>query len=74
MAFVRKVRTGSGATAVQICQNRHKKIEVLAHLGSAWTPEEVERLEKKARKKMAEGQRSLFDLVRFDKKVAEEEI
>lgn len=67
MAFVRKVRTGSGAVAVQVCRNRYGKIEVLRHLGSAHTPEEVEKLEKKARKIMAEGQRSMFDLCQFDK-------
>ena len=72
MAFVRKVKTGSGATAVQICRNKYGKIEVLKHLGSAWTPETVERLEKKAREIMARGQRSMFDLSRFDKSAKKE--
>ena len=67
MAFIRKVRTGSGAVAVQVCQNKYGKIDVLAHLGSAHTPEMVEKLEKKAREVMARGQRRMFDLSKFNK-------
>jgi len=35
MAFVRRVRTGSGATAVQVVQKRRGRLEVLKHVGSA---------------------------------------
>ena len=37
MAFVRKVRTASGAVAVQVVEKRHGRMEVLHHLGSAHT-------------------------------------
>ena len=67
MGFVRKVKTGSGAVAVQVCRSRYGEVEVIQHLGSAHTPEGVEKLEKKAREIIAQGQRSIFDLSRFDK-------
>ena len=65
---MRKVKTGSGATAVQVCESNYGKVVVLEHLGSAHTVEGVEKLEKKARKIIAQGQRSMFDLEKFDKK------
>lgn len=37
MVFVRKVRTASGATAVQIAERRGGRDKVLEHLGSAHT-------------------------------------
>ncbi|RLP07148.1 hypothetical protein D9T14_09605 [Propionibacterium australiense] len=37
MAYVRKVRTASGATAVQIAEYRDGRDRVLEHLGSAHT-------------------------------------
>lgn len=67
IGFVRKVKTGSGATAVQVCRSRYGKVEVIEHLGSAYTPDGIEKLEKKAREIIAQGQRSMFDLSRFDK-------
>lgn len=41
VVFVRKVRTGSRATAVQVVQKRHGKPEVIEHLGSGHSPVEV---------------------------------
>ncbi|MGC0272877.1 hypothetical protein ACO0LV_07760 [Pseudactinotalea sp. Z1739] len=41
MAFVRKVRTGSGATAVQVVQKRRGRLEVLKHVGSAHSQAEL---------------------------------
>ncbi|TGD26169.1 IS1634 family transposase [Brevibacterium sp. S22] len=38
---MRKVTTGSGATAVQIVRKHRGKVTVLEHLGSAHTPEEL---------------------------------
>lgn len=38
---LRKVTTGSGATAVQIVRKHRGKVTVLEHLGSAHTPEEL---------------------------------
>ena len=41
MAFVRKVKTASGATAVQIAERVAGRDKVLEHLGSAHTDAEV---------------------------------
>lgn len=35
MAYVRKVKTASGATAVQIVEKRHGVRRIVAHVGSA---------------------------------------
>lgn len=41
MVFVRKVRTGSGAMAVQIAERKHGRDKVLKHFGSAHTEGEL---------------------------------
>jgi hypothetical protein len=58
VAYVRAVKTSSGATAVQIVHSSRgsRKIE---HLGSAHTPEEVEALKVAARQRIDEGQAEL---------------
>lgn len=66
IGFVRKIKTTSGAIAVQVCRTRGRKVEVLEHLGSAHTEEGVVKLEKKAREIITRGQRSLFRLEEFD--------
>lgn len=66
MAYVRKVKTGSGATAVQIIRKHGREIVEVIHIGSAKTEEGIKKLEKKAHEKMMEGQDSLFNLKRFD--------
>lgn len=59
MAFVRKVRTGSGATAVQVVRKHHGKLQVLEHVGSARTPVEVALLLQQAREILHAGQEAL---------------
>lgn len=41
MASIRKTRTGSGATAVQVVRYTHRRLEVLKHLGSGHSEDEV---------------------------------
>ncbi len=41
MAFIRTVRTGSGATAVQLVEKRRGRRWILEHLGSAHTESEL---------------------------------
>ncbi|CAM2952375.1 hypothetical protein PRAC110570_07980 [Propionibacterium acidifaciens] len=53
MAYVRKVRTASGATAVQIAEHRDGRDRVLEHLGSAHTSEELFPLVAAARQRLA---------------------
>jgi len=41
MAFIRKVKTASGATAIQIATKQKGRIVNIVHLGSAHTEEEL---------------------------------
>ena len=59
MVFVRKVRTASGATAVQIAERRNGRDRVLEHLGSAHTEAELVALVAVARRKVYPGQGEL---------------
>ncbi|WP_369801539.1 IS1634 family transposase [Brachybacterium sp. UMB0905] len=59
--FVRKVRTGSGATAVQVVQKRQGRLEIIKHLGSAHTPVEVALLVQRGRE-VVQGAQQALDL------------
>ena len=61
MAFIRRVKTASGATAVQIVQKEYGRITKLEHVGSAHTQEDLETLLAVAKKRLLGGQRSLFE-------------
>ena len=60
MAFIRKVRTTSGATAVQIAYKQKGKIIKIIHVGSAHTEEELQILLDLAHKHLNENQLELF--------------
>jgi hypothetical protein len=60
MAFIRKVKTASGATAVQIAYKQKGRIIKIIHIGSAHTGEELEMLLALARKRMQVNQLELF--------------
>ncbi|MBR3594796.1 hypothetical protein IKL45_00965 [Candidatus Saccharibacteria bacterium] len=68
MAFIRKFKTGSGKTGVQVCYKREGKVVRTVHVGSAETEEGIERLLRKAQGIIDEGKSPLFDLSDFDKK------
>jgi Transposase DDE domain len=59
VVFVRKIRTASGATAVQIAERRGGRDLVLEHLGSARTDSELAALVVAARRKLYPGQGEL---------------
>lgn len=59
--YIRRVKTSSGATAVQIAQKRHGKREILEHLGSAHDEVSLAALEQVGREKILGNQQS-FDL------------
>ncbi len=59
MAYVRTVKTSSGATAVQIVHSTRRGSRKIEHLGSAHTPEEVETLKALAVQRLAQGQAEL---------------
>ncbi len=59
MVFVRKVKTASGATAVQIAERRSGRDKVIEHLGSAHTDAELTALLETARARLHPGQGEL---------------
>ena len=61
MAFIRKVKTASGATAVQVAHKRYGRISKIEHIGSAHNDEELKFLLSLARQRIRGNQRSLFD-------------
>ncbi len=60
MSFIRKVKTASGATAVQIAHKVYGKIIKIEHIGSAHSKEDMETLLVLAHERLLAGQRSLF--------------
>ena len=60
MAFIRKVRTASGAIAVQIAHKEHGRIAQIDHIGSAHSEAELETLLALARQRLQGDQLSLF--------------
>jgi hypothetical protein len=61
VAYVRTVRTASGATAVQIVYSNRRGSRTMEHLGSAHDEAELEALKAAARQRLAAGQGE-FDL------------
>lgn len=61
VAYVRTVRTASGATAVQIVHSMRRGSRRIEHLGSGHDEAEVEALKAAARQRLAEGQ-AVLDL------------
>ena len=59
MAYVRTVKTASGATAVQIVWSSRRGSRTIEHLGSAHDEAEVEALKAAARQRLAAGQAEL---------------
>lgn len=59
MVFLRKVKTASGATAVQIAERKNRRDVVLEHLGSAHTKAELAALMSAGRDEINAGQETL---------------
>lgn len=60
MAFIRKVKTASGAIAVQVARKKYGRVVEIVHFGSAHNNEELGVLIALAKKRLQEGQRPLF--------------
>lgn len=65
MAYIRKVKTKSKATAVQIIHKAYGRIVRIEHPGSAHTPAELNALMTLAQKRLFSGQPSLFPETRL---------
>lgn len=59
MAYIRTVKTASGARAVQIVHSSHKGSRDIEHIGSAHTDTELELLKTAARQRLTSGQQEL---------------
>lgn len=62
MAWIRRVRTASGATAVQIAEYVHGRRKILAHVGSAHTEAELGILLERARGLLADDGQDALDV------------
>ena len=72
MAFIRKFRTASGATGVQVCWKRGGEVVKTVHIGSANSEVGLKKLLRKAeRVKLGAGQGALFDVEEFETVVEE---
>jgi hypothetical protein len=62
VAWIRRVRTASGATAVQIAEYDGGRRKIVAHVGSAHTEAELGILIERAREMLADPAQGTFDL------------
>lgn len=62
MAFIRRVRTASGATAVQIAEYANGRQRIVRHLGSAHSDAELGVLQEQARDLLGDPGQGEFDL------------
>ena len=68
MAYIRKYKTTSGATGVQVCYKEGNQVVTTVHVGSASDEKALARLIKKARGIIdAEKGTPMFNLDRFNK-------
>ena len=66
MAYIRKFKTGSGATGVQVCYKKGREVVKTVHIGSASDEASLEKLLKEAREVIFQDETPLFDLSDFD--------
>ena len=68
MAYIRKFKTTSGATGVQVCYKEGSKVVRTVHVGSSATEAGLLKLEKKAQGIIDAGKKPLFNLDKYNKK------
>lgn len=68
MAYIRKFKTTSGATGVQVCYKEGSKVVRTVHVGSASSEKGLAKLLEKAQGIIDEGKTPLFNLDKFTKK------
>ena len=69
MAYIRKFKTTSGATGVQVCYKQGNKVVKTVHVGSASSEKGLLKLMRKARE-IIDGEKGepLFNLDKYNKK------
>ncbi len=68
MAYIRKFKTTSGATGVQVCYKEGDRVVRTVHVGSAASAPAIEKLVKKAQGIIDAEKNPLFNLSKYDKK------
>lgn len=68
MAFIRKFKTTSGATGVQVCYKEQGRVVKTVHVGSASSEAALMKLMQKAQGIIDGDKKPLFNLERFNKK------
>ena len=68
MAYIRKFKTTSGATGIQVCYKEGNKVVKTVHVGSANSEVALEKLMRKAQGLIDEDKKPLFNLDLFNKK------
>lgn len=69
MAYIRKFRTASGATGVQVCWKKYGKVVKTVHIGSAKSEVRLEKLLKEAQKVIDGGKTPMFNLDEYNEKM-----
>lgn len=72
MAYIRKFKTTSGATGVQVCYKEGSKVVKTVHVGSASSEVGLAKLLRKAQGIIDGGNKPLFNLDKFNKKQEKE--
>lgn len=67
MAYIRKFKTTSGATGVQVCYKEKGKVVKTVHVGSASSEKGLERLMREAQGILDAGKKPLFNLDKYNK-------
>ncbi len=70
MAYIRKFKTTSGATGVQVCYKEGNKVVRTVHVGSASSDVALEKLIRKAQGIIDADKNPVFNLDRFNKKIS----
>lgn len=68
MAYIRKYKTASGATGVQVCYKEQGRVVRTVHVGSASSDAYLEKLLRKAQGIIDGDKKPLFNLNRYNKK------
>lgn len=68
MAYIRKFKTSSGATGVQVCYKEQGKVVRTVHVGSASSEVALEKLMREAQGIIDGDKKPLFNLDKYNKK------
>lgn len=69
MAYIRKFKTSSGATGVQVCYKEQGKVVRTLHVGSAASEVALEKLIRKAQGIIDGEKKPLFNLDKYNREI-----